>query len=69
LNSLSLAPAVRERIEIQRPKLAAIQTDDARVREAVDESFVLGYRAVVRIAAILGILSSLSAITLIDNRR
>jgi EmrB/QacA subfamily drug resistance transporter len=69
LNSLGLSAAVREGIEVQRPKLAAIETDDARVREAINESFVAGYRSVVWIAAILGILSSLSAGTLSDNKQ
>lgn len=68
LSSLSLPAAVLEHIEIQRPKLAAIETDDARVRKAVEESFVAGYRAVVWIAALLGIASSLSAATLIARQ-
>jgi MFS family permease len=68
LNLLHPPAAVRERIELQRPKLAAIETDDARLREAIRESFVAGYRAVVWIAAGLGILSSLSAAVLIDER-
>ena len=68
LDSLSLPAAVREQVTVQRPKLAAIETDDARVRDAVKGSFVAGYRSVVWIAVALGILSSLSAATLIDSR-
>jgi EmrB/QacA subfamily drug resistance transporter len=68
LDSLRLAAAVREQIEIQRPKLAAIETDDVLIRQAVKESFVAGYRAVVWTAAMLGILSSLSAVILIDDK-
>jgi EmrB/QacA subfamily drug resistance transporter len=68
LTALSLPAEVRERIEAQRPKLAAMETDDLRVREAVAESFTAGYRTVVWIAAALGILSSLIAAALIDNK-
>lgn len=68
LGSLSLSAAVKGHVEVQRPKLPAIETDDSRVREAVQESFVAGYRSVVCIAEALGILSSLAAATLIDSR-
>ncbi len=68
LTALNLPAAVRERIDAQRPKLAAIQTDDSRVQHAVKESFVAGYRAVALIAAALAVLSSLSAAILIDRK-
>jgi len=68
LDSLRLPAPVRERIEMQRPKLAAIETDDDRIRQAIKESFLDGYRAVAWISAILGIASSLSAVLWIENR-
>lgn len=68
LDSMRLPVPVRERIEVQRSKLAAMESDDARVRRAVKESFVDGYRAVVWIAAILAVSSSLSAAALIRDK-
>ena len=67
LNRLGAPAATRAQIESQRAKLAAIETDDARVREAVDEAFVAGYRVVVWIAVALAVASSVSAATLIED--
>jgi MFS family permease len=68
LDDLEVRAPVRENIEKQRPRLAAIQTDDVRARHAVAESFVDGYRMVVWIAAILAIASSVSAAILIEDK-
>ena len=67
LDSLRLAPAVRANIERQRSKLAAIETNHAHTRQAVEESFVSGYRTILWVAAGLAIASSLSAVALISN--
>jgi hypothetical protein len=67
LNRLGLPASTLAQIESQRPKLAAIETDDARVREAVDESFVAGYRVVLWMAVALAVASSVSAAALIDD--
>jgi MFS family permease len=63
LDSLHLAAPVREQIENQRSKLAAIDTDDASIRQAVKESFVAGYRAISWIGVALAVASSLVAAT------
>ena len=68
LSNLDLRPAARERIHSQRDKLAAIETTDPRERQAVDESFVAGYRDVLWIAFALAIASSVSAVVLIGDR-
>jgi MFS family permease len=69
LNNLDLAPPARSRIEAQRSKLAAAETDDPRVRHAIRESFVAGYRRVLWVAAGLALASSLSAAALISTER
>ena len=69
LNGLALTPSARERIDAQRPRLAAMEAGDPRVRLAIDEAFVAGYRVVLWIAAALAVASSLSAAALIDDRR
>jgi hypothetical protein len=53
---------------MQRPKLAAIEIEDATGQEAIRESFVDGYRNIVWIASILAVASSLSAATLIEKK-
>jgi len=65
LDALNLAPTVREQIEGQRSRLAAIETGDARVRKAIDEAFVAGYRTVLWVAVGLALAGSLSAAVLI----
>jgi EmrB/QacA subfamily drug resistance transporter len=67
MNGLGLSPAERTDIEAQRSKLAAIETKDARARQAVEESFVAGYRTILWVAAGLAVASSLTAATLISR--
>src|SRR5579862_5077421 len=69
LDRLDLAPAVRTQIEAQRSRLAAIETDDARGRQAIEDAFVAGYQMVLWVAAGMAIASSLSAAILIRTER
>ena len=66
LTSLSAPPGVRQQIDSQRSKLAAIQTTNADARNAIAESFVAGYRTVLWIAVALSLMSSLTAALLIN---
>lgn len=61
LNDLSVPTAIRQRIDSQRSKLAAIQTTNSAARRAIAESFVAGFRSLLCIAVALAIASSLSA--------
>jgi MFS family permease len=69
LDHLKLASAARAQIEAQRSKLAAVETNDPRVRRAIDDSFVAGYRTVLWIAAGLALASSLCAALLISEQQ
>jgi hypothetical protein len=42
-------------------KLAAIETDDAQARQAIDHAFVSGFRTIALIAAGLSLASAASA--------
>jgi MFS family permease len=69
LDALALPSAAREDIEGQRSKLAAIETRNVLAQQAVGESFVSGYRAILWVAVVLAITSSLSAAALVSNHR
>ncbi len=63
----ALAPSFSERQQIdqQRPKLAAAEITDAHVKAAINESFLAGYRVVVRAAVGLALASAVTAFLLI----
>jgi heme O synthase-like polyprenyltransferase len=68
LHRLSVRPEVRQQVDSQRSKLAAIQTTDAGARKAISESFVVGYRTILWIAAVLSIASCRCAVLFIDSK-
>ena len=67
LDALAIAPQERVQIDTQRSKLAAVETNDPRARQAIDEAFVAGYRRVLWVAIGLALASSLSAAMLIEK--
>ena len=69
LDSLNVTPQVRAQIEAQQSRLAAAETSDARGRQAIQEAFVAGYRAVSWVAMGLALASSLSAAALIRTEK
>ena len=68
LERLALPSAVRMEIDAQRPRLAAAEISDRAGRQAIDESFVAGFRVVLWVAAGLALASSLSAAWLIRTQ-
>ncbi len=68
LEELAVSAAERQSVESQRARLAAITSDDERVRRLVRESFVGAYDVVLWIAVGLSVASSLSAALLIESR-
>ncbi len=67
LGALSVAPEIKNRIHAQRAKLAAVETDDALGRRAIQDSFIDGYRTVLWCAFALALASSVTAALLIRN--
>jgi EmrB/QacA subfamily drug resistance transporter len=75
LQTIDLAPEIRENIESQRVKLAAIEIPQdigvgvrAKIRQSIDESFVVGFRLVMLVASGLSLLSSLTAWLMIERK-
>jgi len=76
LAGLDVPPAARQALEAERTRLTAIEIPaslDAgtrqRIRTAVDDSFVAGFRTVMVVAAGLALLASASAAWLIEDVR
>jgi len=69
LDKLALSLPVRSQIEAQRSKLAAAETEDARGRQAIQESFVAGYCMVLWVAAGLALASSVTAAALTGKEK
>ncbi len=61
LSRIELSPGARQEVDRQRSRLAGAQTSDPRIRQAIDEAFVSGFRDVIWISVVLALLSTASA--------
>jgi EmrB/QacA subfamily drug resistance transporter len=75
LASLGIPPEVKQTLDEQRSRLAAAEvpasvdaTAARELKRAIDESFVAGFRRVMAVAAVLALLSALSAWLLIAGK-
>lgn len=75
LRQLALTPEVRQKVDEQRTNLAGMEIPATAVIEqrqqlknAIDESFVAGYRRVMLTSMVLALLSAVSAFLLIDGK-
>jgi MFS family permease len=75
LPALAVAPEVKAVLDNQRSKLAGVElpknldpSTQSLLKQAVDESFVTGFRRVMAVAAGLALLSALSALFLIEGK-
>jgi MFS family permease len=69
LSHLQLSADERQSVDRDRPKLAGSQNSDARIRQAIDEAFLSGYRDVIWISVGLAAASALSALMLRPKER
>ena len=61
LDRLALPSSERQSIEAQRQRLAAIQTSNPKVKQAVEQAFVFGFRRIVWLSVALSLASTVSA--------
>ena len=75
LTPIEIAPEVRRAIDGQRGRLAGIEVPEnlaaakrAALSEAIDHSFVFGFRVVMTVSFALTLLSMLTALLIIENK-
>jgi EmrB/QacA subfamily drug resistance transporter len=69
LKSLSLSPSELNYVNEQRPRLAAMESDDPRVTRDVAESFMAGYKTILGVALALALASALTAGFFLDPHK
>lgn len=75
LTPIEIAPEARKAIDGQRDRLAGIELPEnldgakrAALSEAIDQSFVVGFRVVMTVSFALTLLSTLTALLIIENK-
>jgi len=75
LAAIDLEPGIRQQIESQRVKLAAIEIPQdidigtkRKIRQSIDESFIAGFRLVMLVASGLALLSAATAWLTIERK-
>jgi EmrB/QacA subfamily drug resistance transporter len=75
LTALGIPPEVKQALVSERTRLAAAELPESlaaaqgqSLRRAIDESFVAGFRRVMAVAAVLALLSAVSAAVLIEGK-
>ena len=74
LEALNLDPGIRQQLESQRVRLAAIEIPDVdtrsrtMIRQTIDDSFVTGFRVVMLTASGLALLSAVTALLHIEGK-
>jgi len=69
LDHLALSSEALQSINRERPKLAGAETGDPRVRRAINEAFLSGYRDIILISIALSVLSAFSARMISSSNR
>lgn len=69
LETLQLSPSELNHVNEQRPRLAAMETDDPRVAKQIAESFVAGYKTILGVAIALALVSALTARFMLDPQK
>lgn len=68
LNTSSIPTSIQQEVMAERSQLAAIKNKNESVRPIVQESFLIGFHAVLQIAVVLALASSLSAYLFISKK-
>ena len=69
LETLRLSSSELNHVNEQRPRLAAMETDDPRVARQIAESFMAGYKTILGVAIALALASALTARLMLDPRK
>jgi hypothetical protein len=66
INAAALSADARGEVDAQRSRMAEARVSDPRAREAIDDSFVDAFRAVVLVGAGLAVASAVSAAVFVE---